>query len=503
MVPWDMVPIGQIEEKPDEFQPLVNKLKSMKYTISLGVRDGWLLLGTGESTAEIARLGGPGKHLADLPEFKLLSKAGGQKLTSVGYGSKALMSRIVKASMDFQGSFKQLQQAIPPDALTAEQRKKLGQLLQGLVKDFQGLQTEPGAIFGFSFLTGRGYESYQYNWSKNPLLDGSKPLSLIQHLGGNPLLALVIRQKASPDLFELFVKWIRTAYDFASEVAVPKLPEKEKKEFEKWSGALKPLVERLFEVTGKMLLPSLADGQKAIVLDAKWTSKQWFKDQPLSERPLPMLQLGLLLGVSDAAQFRKAIENYRAIIGEGIGKIHELSGKEGPAPKIPKPQTREEDGIQLRWWPLPEKWGLDKQVAPTAGLSENVAVLAVSQECAQRLLKETPLKGDSKLLANIGERPLVGLAYCNWPGVVNALTPWIEYGIRQKAKNETMEDQKVKAILDQVHTVSNVLKTFRGVVALMYLEDGALVEHSEAVFRDLPPLERVKAKPVKPKADNP
>jgi hypothetical protein len=466
-----------------------------------------LLLGSGESTAEIARLGGQGKHLADLPEFKLLSKAAGNKLTSVGYGSKALMSRVVKASMDFQSSFQQLQQAIPPNALTAEQRQKLGQLLQNLAKDFQGLQTEPGALFGFSFLTARGYETFQYNWSKNPLLDGSKPLSLVQHLGGNPLVALVIRQKSSPELFELLVKWIRAAYEFASEVVVPKLPEKEKAEFEKWSGALKPLVERLFEVTGKMLIPSLADGQKAIVLDAKWTSKQWFKDQPPSARPLPMLQLGLLLGVSDSDQFRKAIENYRAIIGEGIAKIHELSGKEGPAPKIPKPKTSEKDGIHLRWWPLPEKLGLDKQVEPTAGLSEKVAVLAVSQDYAQRLLKDTPLKADSKLLANIGERPLVGLAYCNWPGVVNAITPWIEYGILQKTRpqggDNPTEPKNIMAILDQVHTVSNVLKTFRGVVAIMYLEDGALVEHSEAVFRDLPPAARVKPKAVKPKTDNP
>ena len=72
-----------------------------------------------------------------------------------------------------------------------------------------------------------------------------------------------------------------------------------------------PLFKRLDQVTGTMLLPALADGQVGFVIDAKWTSKQWIKAIPPTEKALPLPEFGIVLGVSNAEQLRKAMTDYR------------------------------------------------------------------------------------------------------------------------------------------------------------------------------------------------
>ena len=44
MVPWDMVPLDKFEDKPGEYKELMSKLKGMKLTIGLTIRDGYALL---------------------------------------------------------------------------------------------------------------------------------------------------------------------------------------------------------------------------------------------------------------------------------------------------------------------------------------------------------------------------------------------------------------------------------------------------------------------------
>ena len=44
------------------------------------------------------------------------------------------------------------------------------------------------------------------------MLDGSKPLSLLQHVGGNPAIAAVNRGKVSVADYDRFVKWVGVGY---------------------------------------------------------------------------------------------------------------------------------------------------------------------------------------------------------------------------------------------------------------------------------------------------
>jgi len=54
-----------------------------------------------------------------------------------------------------------------------------------------------GAVMGFSFFADNGFEGYSYSWGGHPDLDSSKPLELLNHLGGNPIIGIVGRGKVS------------------------------------------------------------------------------------------------------------------------------------------------------------------------------------------------------------------------------------------------------------------------------------------------------------------
>src|SRR5262249_47640888 len=160
------------------------------------------------------------------------------------------------------------------------------------------------------------------------------------------------------------------------------------------------------ETTEKLLLPALADGQTALVLEAKWTSKQWQKALPETEKPMPMWEPALVLRVSDEAQLRRAVDAYRTIVDEALAKARELAPPGRiPELKVPDPEVRKVKAGTLYYYELPPQLGLDPQVTPTAGLSKYVAVLSLSQGQAERLMTHSPLANRGGPLGNT-RRPL-------------------------------------------------------------------------------------------------
>src|SRR5207244_11411929 len=107
---------------------------------------------------------------------------------------------------------------------------------------------------------------------------------------------------------------------------VPQLPPKEQARFAKFVAEVKPLVARLDKATREGLIPALADGQAALVLDARLTSRQFIKNLPATEQPLPMIEPAVVIGVSDAAKLKEAFTEYYAVADdfvEVLKHIHE------------------------------------------------------------------------------------------------------------------------------------------------------------------------------------
>lgn len=502
MVPWDQVPIKDYEDKEGQYDKLIAKLKEMKLTISLGVRDDYLLLAFGESTATVSKLG-QGQLLIDHADMKPLKKAAGQRLTSVGYLSKALRAKFGTSQKDIDDLVKGSSELLKNVELSDKEKARIKKDAEELAKDLKSMITETGTLMGFSYLTERGQESFAYDYAGGSSLDGSKPLTLLNHVGGAPLCAIVSRSKFSPEPYNLMVKWIKVAHGYVEDFVVPRLDEGQREHYTQVAKIAIPLLKQLDETTSKLLLPSLADGQVALVIDAKLASKKWVKDMPPSSVPLPILEPAFVLGVSDPEQLAKAMSRYRAIANDAFAKIKQVKGEDAPDFTIPEPQTKKVGAGTLYFYPLPSDVPLDKQISPNAGLADKVAVVAISMAHSERLLKSSPLKVEG-LLADTS-KPLASAAFTNCAAIVDTIYPWVEYGaqtyvmLRNKEAGGGGDDNanaQVKEVLKQIKVVADVLKVFKTYTSISYFEDNALVTHGETIVEDLP-------KQGNPKQENP
>ena len=516
LVPWEKIPFKDVEEKPGQFTKLIARLKAMKLTLTLSVRDNYLLVSIGESTAGLKSLG-QGKLLADRAEFKPLAKvAGGQRVTSINYVSKDFLTAVA-GSYDVNAMMKSVDELLKLADLPGGQQARIKKDVKDCLTDLKRVSPEIGAQLSVGFFTDKGTESYHYNYTKNHGLDSTKPLTLLEHVGGNPLGFTVSRSVIQIENYDLLVKWLKVGHDYFEELALPHFPPEGRKEYKKFMKDALPLLVRLDKATGKMLLPSL-DGQSGLVLDAKLKSKQWQKDLPKTETALPAPELALIIGLKDADLFKKAMAEYRDVINGFIEVIGKMSPNGiPPEVKITDPKSQAAKNGTLYSYPIPEIAGLDKQILPTAGLSKKLIAFTLSETHANRLLESKPFKGKDGLTID-AKKPLASASYFDWAGFVDAATPWVDFAldkIEQETKrninnkpdnfnlkpevkpgnpNEFQEiafqakgpaNKEFAAIREQVHAVLEILKVCRGFTSVTYVEQDAIVTHTRTIFKDL------------------
>jgi hypothetical protein len=281
------------------------------------------------------------------------------------------------------------------------------------------------------------------------------------------------------------------------------------------------------------------------VLDAKISSEQWHKSMPPAKEPLPMLELGVVVGVSDAELLKKAFGEYFAVANALLAGAHEKAPDEVPPLKIPPPQTHDLGAGMAYFYLLPKELGLDKKLNPVAGLSESVGVLTLSPRHCRRLLTKTPLQVDGTPLADV-DRPLAAASAFNFAALIDAIRPWVDYGVEQamahasaaateKTEIEGVDEfgvedgdaaepaeeeadgteeealpadedasdardieefaleegefgpdpDMIKMIVDQVYVGMDILKCFRGFSSATYVEGDAMVTHYEWHYKDL------------------
>ncbi len=491
LIPWDEIPLKDLEDRPGQYDDLVKKLTQLKGTLSLGVHDKYVLFGVGSSLDQLTRLFQPGtgtKRLASRPEFQPVTKQLDKRITNIAYTSAAFNAAYASGAYDPQNLLKTVQDAIPQKDLPERQRTQIRKDLDELAKDLKRLTPKPGAMLQFSYLTSQGYEGYSYYGVAQPAAAApAKPLTLLHHLGGHPLMASVRHSRFSPEDYQLMVKWLKVINRYSEELIVPRLEEPQKELYEKVAKAAYPLLQRLDEINSKMLLPALANCQVGLVLDGKLTSTQWLKMLPPSEKPLPMLEPALVLSVADAALLRKAMTEYRTLANQALAKGRELFGEDFPEVKIPAPQTKKGKAGELFFYSLPEEVPLDPQIKITFGLNPKVAVVAISQEHADRLLADTPPQFKTGPLAD-AKRPLESAGYMDWAGLIGVISPWVEMGLQTAEPFVRLFAGDVAGKEDlatQARNIFNILKVFRHTSSATYFENGTWVTHSETIIKDL------------------
>lgn len=133
----------------------------------------------------------------------------------------------------------------------------------------------------------------------------------------------------------------------------------------------------------------------------------------------------------------------------------------------------------LYWYAFPDELQIDGRLKPSAGLSKNVCALAVSNEHALRLLQSKPLQIDGGPLAD-QSRKLGGATFFKMAGLIETAEPWVDYILQNPEMNEMQKHAK------DVRTIMQSLKMFHTYSSATYLENRAMVTHSEWHLKDVP-----------------
>jgi hypothetical protein len=424
--------------------------------------------------------------------MKKLEKFADQRIAGINYVSKTAAERLAMSAADVDSVVRTVQGIVKESKLPSAQKDKIGRDIQELGSDLKPSIPKAGAMVGVSLLTDRGMESYSYTWGDHSSLPAAKPLGILSHVGGRPILALVGRGRCEVKDYDLMAKWIKRVHGYFEDIALPQLGPEERSAYNKVMESLRPLAGRLDAATRNKLIPALADGQVALVIDGKLKSQQFCREMPKMDKAMPMIEAALVFGVTNAELLREAMAEYREVWNGGVEIVQKLDpgAKEIAKFKIPKPQTAKNAAGTVYYYPAPGEWGIDKQIALSFGLSDKVAVVTASNQHSERLLAATPL-GTGGVLAD-PNRPLAGAVAFDWAGLVDAVTPWVELGVDVLVKAEpdvakTLGSEPGKpSVADQVRTVLSVLKVMRSITAESFVEDGLLVTHSLVEIRDLP-----------------
>ena len=213
-IPWDELEFEEVEESAREMLEKIKPIMEKKtVAVALGVKGDYMLLSIGDSNEHLSKLG-EGKLLIDRPELARLREHAKQKVVSTSYASQQLAKSSYNLKQ-YVGDLAVLFDAMlysPDFELDDMIRASMSRDIKEFAKDLGEFIPEPGGSVGFSYMTDRGYEGFQQNWTENLYLDGSSKLSVLNHVGDDPLLVVANRAKYRPDDYKMLVKWIKKGH---------------------------------------------------------------------------------------------------------------------------------------------------------------------------------------------------------------------------------------------------------------------------------------------------
>lgn len=507
MIPWDQLREEAEDISPEDFDKWREVVSKKTVAVALGVIDEYVLLSIGESTENLENFG-RGPFLADHAAIKRLEKHAGERVVSITYLSEEVAKNLSSPEKTISDLANSADVALEQAEVDEEQRQKIVADIKDL--NLAKYMPSPGETSAIVFLTDRGYEGFQYQTGKQPMLNSSKPLAILNHLGGSPLMCFASRSNDTVEDYNEAVAWLKKTAGHVEEIAEAKAEPEDWTEYMKYRDRVIALLGRLDKANRELLYPAMADNEGAFVINASAESKQWTTHMPKSPKELPMLELGMVVSVSDAESFRKGIQEYCDVLREAIVLAREIKPDDVPEFEIPKPEKRElEGGGKLSVFALPEEWGVDEQVAPTAGLTDKAAVLSTMPATAAKLLQSTPPAIDTSLDLN---RPAAMVMHFEFAKLIERTRPWIDYGLAvamgtvkkdkpadeegEDADDEGDEEEEEEAppsqlafqmgfVMPQFYQFLDVVSALRSATSITYEEEGVWVTHSETHIEDL------------------
>ena len=185
---------------------LKTTLKNLKVVISLGRIDEYLIVSVANDNQHLANWG-KGKLLGDSPEFAPLRNAGDKKFTDIGYASKAMAvdRRQSRGDRRPEGPNSPDPRATRPSAvfpgelpITEDSIKKITELYLEDMEKLQKLISEASQssrIVELHLRCRRRLRDDELPFGEEKSLDGEEELSILSHVGKEPILFAAGRGK--------------------------------------------------------------------------------------------------------------------------------------------------------------------------------------------------------------------------------------------------------------------------------------------------------------------
>jgi hypothetical protein len=506
LIPWDEAPFDQVAEEPGQYDKLRDKLKGMKMLLALGIHQDHVVLSLGKSLDHLAAWG-KGPALVDHPRLKALRDKGAQRFTGVTFVSRQMVEATSYRTADFDALVAAAEALLPRSRLPAVEQKQILEDVRQVADALKSYLPKYDARLGFSYLTPRGIESQHYDWTEQKDRGEPHKLPILSHLGSNPILAVAMRSQLRSARYDLAATALDKGRGYFEKYAVPQMSRREKAGYQQFADIAWPLLARADKVNRELLLPALAEGQAALVVDGTLKAKQWHARMPATADETAIPMPAIVMGVADAARMDKALGEYRLIVNDLLTRLRPMFPDWPEIQLPPAEQKKQADGSTVYYFPLGDKLGLDSKLAPNSGLSKDFFVVSLSPRLTVKLLKPQPLAAADGPLKGAEDRSLSGAVIFDFPQLVDVVHPWINEGAREyvreleralafnaegngdeeaPAEEKPAEDsQDLLDTLAQVKQLCDLAKAFQGVTSATWFEGGAEVTHTEVRFQDV------------------
>ncbi len=463
-------------------------IRKRSFMLAFGVRDHSVLLSLGGDLKHLNRPKGE-KRLIDHPHMAKLLEIADQKVTSITYLSEGMAQVIWNKERNLKG-YENWAQEIRNQSEESEGIVKIlsDQAAEDVVefgRDMQQFQSKPGAHLGYSLMTAEGLDRVSYNWSEHPERDGSQPLTILDHVGGHPILVVAGRRAYRPEVYEFRSKWLTRTWWYLNKGILAFYPEgaNERYLYAAIQDQIRPHVIEFDRITRELFVPAFNDGQTAIVIDAVD-----LRDEPneLIKEDFPtypyLPQVGVIWGISDREKLVEACDGYRKSLNQLLVKASVMSPGDGDPIVIPKPTVEEFEGGTLYHQDLKKMIAEGKNeipVLPVCVVSENLAAITSDKNFAMKVLESNKLTIDSPI-ENI-DQPMSCFSHVDLAKLWNLMEPYAKQGIEQQLESEEINADEAEIS----RAMWEVLKQLKSVSSTTIHADDVWIQSSHIRFGEV------------------
>lgn len=444
-------------------------IRKRSFIMALGVRDHSVLLSLGGDIKHLNRPTGE-KRLIDHPHMAKLLEMADQKVTSITYYSEGMAQIGWKKDGNLKG-YENWAQEIRNQSEESEGIAKVisDQAAEDVVefgRDLQKFQSKPGAHLGYSLMTADGLDRVSYNWSEHPERDGSQPLTILDHVGGHPLLVVAGRKAYRPEVYEFRSKWLTRTWWYINKGVLAFYPEGANERFiyAAIQDQIRPHLIEFDRITRELFVPAFSDGQAALVIDAvdlREEPNELIKEDFPTYPYLP--QVGLIWGISDREKLVEACDGYRKALNQLLVKASVMSPDDEEPIVIPKPTAEEVEGGTLYHQDLKKMIAEGENeipVLPVGVISDTLAAITSDKNFAMKVLESNKL--DIDVPETRLDQAMSCFSYVDLERFWSLLKPRLLEDVEQKVEAGEMNEERAefaRAFWDVVTQLKSVTST--------------------------------------------